>query len=248
MPQDWVNCIENSTLSTVVNPCQTINLHGGDNFLQYMGSEKIYKILIDKSIRIPIGVVRWRTELALSVNQLKTAFTFAKLCSSSIFDCVFQYKIVTQILPTQKYLHRYKVEESELCLRCFECADSVYHNLWQCSRLTSYLSACFVFLRSECNQVDEITAENYLFGFIELNRVGINHVLLELKKLVFYSCKDNISVVAFRELFLSKIRSLIIKEKNIAHSNNKYATFCSKWDSFTAFYDFRGPDLQILFR
>ena len=95
--------------------------------------------------------------------------------------------------------------------------------------------------------MDEINAENYLFGFSELNRVGVNHVLLELKKLVFYSCKDDISVVAFRELFKNKIRSLIIKEKTIAQSNNEYATFCVKWDSFTAFYDFRGPDLQILY-
>ena len=57
VPQDWVNCIENSTLSSVVHPCQTTNLHGGDYFLRYMGSEKIYKILIAKSTRIQTGVV-----------------------------------------------------------------------------------------------------------------------------------------------------------------------------------------------
>ena len=92
-----------------------------------------------------------------------------------------------------------------------------------------------------------INADNYLFGFNGSNREGINHTLLELKKHIFYDWNVEIEVIAFCELFKSKIRSLIIKEKNIAQSNNQLVNFYSKWDNFTPIYDFRGPDMQIIF-
>ena len=210
--QLWGNCIESSPVTfTVVSPRQVVNISGNDSFLQHLGSDRYYKILTSYLTKPPTGVLRWRAELVLSEQQEKTAFTFAKMCSSSTFDQIFQYKIVTQILPTNKYLNRYKIKDSDLCSRCLESTDTVYHNLRQCSCLTPYLSACFEFLSSECNLVDTINAENYLFGFF--GQDGINHILLELKKLVFYSWKVEIGVIAFCELFLSKLRSLIIKEK-----------------------------------
>jgi hypothetical protein len=49
-------------------------------------------------------MLNWCLELELSDLQIRTAFTFAHTCSSSVFDRTFQYKIVTQILPTNDYL------------------------------------------------------------------------------------------------------------------------------------------------
>ena len=249
IPQDWRNRIESSPVtSTVVTPRQAVNLNDQDWFVQHLGSDRIYKILTSSLIKPPTGVLRWRAELILlSEQQLKTALTFAKMCSSSIFDQVFQYKIVTQILPTNKYLNRYKIKDSDLCSRCFERTDTVYHNLWQCSRLTSYLSACFDFLRSECNLEDVINHENYLFGFTGVSREGINHILLEFKKHVFYNWNVEIGVNAFCEQFQSKLRSLIIKEKIIAQANNELSRFYEKWGKYIAIYDFRGPDMQIIY-
>ena len=248
IPQELGNRIESSpATSTVVSPRQVINLNDQDCFIQHLGSDRTYKILTSDLIKPPTGVLRWRAEqILLSEQQLKTAFTFAKLCSSSTFDQVFQYKIVTQILPTNKYLNRYKIKDSDLCGKCFESTDTVYHNLWQCSRLTSYLSACFDFLKLECNLEDLINYENYLFGFTGVNREGINHILLELKKHFFYNWKVEIGVRAFCELFQSKVRSLIIKEKIIAQKNNQLPSFYGKWGKYIAIYDFRGPDMQII--
>ena len=39
---------------------------------------------------------------------------------------------------------------------------------------------------------------------------------------------------------------LIVKEKQIAISSDDFETFCQKWEHFTEFYDFRGPDSQII--
>ena len=246
IPEVWRDCIESSAIKcTVVSPRQVVNFDENDYFVQHLGTDRMYKILIYKIIKVPAGVLRWRTELVLSDKQLQTSLTFAKLCSSSVFDQVFQYKIVTQILPTNKYLHRYQIADSEICSRCSECVDTVYHNIWQCRCITLYLSTCFNFLRYECNLVDIITVENYIFGFMDLKREGINHILLELKKHVFYNWKAELGVIAFCEQFQSKLRSLIIKEKIIAQSYDRILAFNEKWEKYTAIYDFRGPDMQI---
>ena len=246
MPEGWVNCILNCiTRPTVSSPSQVVNYCEADYFLQQLGTDRVYSILISKMIKVPTGVTRWRTELVLSEEQLKTSLTFARKCSSLVFDHMFQYKIVTQILPTKKYLYRYLIADSELCTRCLECADTVYHNMWQCSRLTLYFTTCFEFLRSDCNLVDTITAENYLFGFMGLRKEGINHILLELKKHIFYNWCAEIGVDAFCEQLKSKVKTIIIKEKAIALNNNRLTLFSEKWEQFTAIYDFRGPDMQI---
>ena len=213
-----------------------------DYFLQNSGSDIIYKNLISNLIKPPIGVSRWREVIDLSDQQIKTAFTFARMCSSSVFDHAFQYKIVVQILPTGKYLHRYQVNDSDLCSRCLRCTDTVFHNLYQCSRLTPYLSACLEYLRVECNVVDLITSENYLFGFTGSEREGLNHILLELKKHIFYEWNENVGIISFCEQFKSKLRALIINEKIIAHSN-----FNSKWKKFISIYDYRGPDMPQIY-
>ena len=128
-----------------------------------MGTDRIYQTLISSIKKLPIGVLRWREELTLTEQQLRTSLTFAKLCSSSVFDQVFQYKIVTQILPTNKYLNRYQIVDSDLCSRCLATTDTAYHNLWLYDRLALYLSTCFEFLREECNLVDTITGDKYLY-------------------------------------------------------------------------------------
>jgi uncharacterized protein (DUF3820 family) len=112
IPDNWLNCIESSrVMNTVIYPRQVVSCDNTDIYLQNLGSGGIYKILISKLVKMPIGVSRWREIIDLPDQQLKTAFTFAKLCTNSVFDQVFQYKIVTQILPTGKYLQRYQINQ-----------------------------------------------------------------------------------------------------------------------------------------
>ena len=248
IPEPWLNCIESSVVTnTVINPRQVVNIGDSDRFIQNCGSDIIYKILISKLIRLPTGVLRWREIIDLSDQQLKTALSFAKLCSKSVFDQVFQYKIVVQILPTGKYLYRYQIRDSEECSRCLQSADTVLHSTWHCSRLSPYLTTCLEYLQAECNVVVDITLEKYLFGFGSSEHCALNHILLELKKHIFYNWSEDIGVEAFCEQFIKTIKSIIIKEKTIAVYSDTYSTFDEKWKLFTSIYDYRGPDNPLIY-
>ena len=87
---------------------------------------------------------------------------------------------------------------------------------------------------------------DYIFGKQGGKFLALNHILLELKKTIFYSTTEEISSQTFCEQFWNKIKSIILKEKRIFSENNKYEIFCEKWDDFTHIYDFRGPDVQLI--
>ena len=190
-------------------------------------------------------MLNWCYELELSDLQIRTAFTFAHDCTASVFDCVFQYKIATQILPTNEYLKRYKVKDSNVCEKCNLEFDSIDHSLFSCSEITKVLSIFFKFLKDECNISENIGMIDYLFGFPSKKCGGLNHVLLELKKSLFYSLESNMDAGLFCEKLKCNIKRLIVKEKIVMGTKNEYEKFNQKWGKFTSIYDFRGPDIQI---
>ena len=100
------------------------------------------------------------------------------------------------------------------------------------------------FLKNTCNVKDDIALVTYFFGF--QNNVGLNHILIELKKMIFYNWNINVSVNVFCERFLAKLRNIIIKEKKVMFKNDSYDLFYTKWINFRDIYDFLGPDFQII--
>ena len=92
-----------------------------------------------------------------------------------------------------------------------------------------------------------ILLDKYLFGFGTSDFCALNHILLELKKHLFYNWSGDIGVEAFCEQFVKTLKSLIIKEKTIAVYSDTYTTFDEKWKLFTGIYDYRGPDNPLIY-
>ena len=105
------------------------------------------------------------------------------------------------------------------------------------------MAKIFQFLKIDCTVEQNITLKTYLFGFNN----AFNHILLELKKDIFYKWNANLSDVTFCEHFIVKIRKIMIKEKDIMITNEHYDEFVEKWKMFTTIYDFNGLDQQIIF-
>ena len=180
------------------------------------------------------------------MTRIYTALTFAHSCCTSVFDRVFQYKITTQILPTNEYLCRYKVKDTNICDHCNLERDSIVHRLYDCEKLTFITNTIFDFLKSDCNYTSTISIVDYLFGIEGGKNLGYNHFLLELKKTIFYSTTADLDSPTFIDQFYSKIKSIIIKEKRLSLKNDKFGHFCVKWENFSTIYDFRGPDIEIV--
>ena len=157
-----------------------MNLKGCDVYFQNVSADQIYNFLITNNPRPPTGLLCWRETVDMSKTEIVRAFTFDRICSKSTFDQIVQYKIIKQILPTNKYLTRYQVKDSEICSKCNLEPDTVGHCLWSCTLIVPYLEKVVNVLRTESNITEDISMIPYIFGF-EDNQ-GLNHILIELKK------------------------------------------------------------------
>ena len=119
VPQVWLlNILQMPVKYTAVIPHIMINLQGQRQGLGVISSDKVYDKIIEIKIKPPAGLRRWRDQLNLSESDILNGFTHAHLASKSSFDRTFQYKIMTQILPTNQYLARYRVRDTDICEKC----------------------------------------------------------------------------------------------------------------------------------
>ena len=238
---------ENLKTRIVIYPFQTIRCGKEDKPLCKLNARNVYDLLISSKIRSPTGLLNWCLEWELSEIQIRTALTFVKKCTPSIQDRVFQYKIVTNILPTNEFLKRYRAKDSDLCDLCkLEC-DTIVHRLYDCEIVSNLVGQILDILYVESSQTEDISMVDYLFGLAGNEYIALNHIILELKKLIFYSDLALLNFPGFKDLFFSKVRALIIKEKYMSQKSQSYEKFEEKWKEFTFIYDFRGPDVQWSF-
>ena len=74
------------------------------------------------------------------------------------------------------------------------------------------------------------------------NNTALNHILIELKKELFYNWDGQVGCEMFLERFVAKVRKKMILEKACIKSNYMFDQFSKKWENFIHIYDFRGPD------
>ena len=108
------------------------------------------------------------------------------------------------------------------------------------------ISYMFVYSIEKCQAIDKLNMLDFLFGIPGQRNKGINHVLLELKKKIFYSHLLDSNPVFFCEQFINDIIHIIIREKDIALKKGCIIKFYAKWENLINIYDFRGPDLSTL--
>ena len=212
-PLFWVNeIIKQGSKPTVLLPELKLNCMGHETSMIYLDSKRIYELLISNFIKLPKGVLNWCIELELTDIEIQTALTFAHRSCSNTFDKVFQYKIITNILPTNDYLKRYRVRDNNICSKCLIEFDSICHSLYDCEKVVPIISNIFTFLVDNYKKVKSLSMIDYLFGIQGRENDGMNHLLLELKKYIFYDWSQEYSVDYMSEQFLFRVVKLIIKE------------------------------------
>ena len=245
IPTDWKAKIESSpNLHVTVHPLQKICYKGQDSVLRNMRGDQLYNLLIENKTRLPAGLLKWREIFDLSDNEIRVALTFARTCTSLVSNHVFQYKIITQILPTQKYLARFKIVNSNICQRCNNEPDTIIHCIWSCPIVHYFVNEILMYLSTECAiNSSNLPLKSDIFG---CPNQGTNHILLELKKEMFYNKDLDMNQSTFCEYFLKKIGKIMVKEKNIMLEMDKFEFYDNKWTSFKNIYNYLGPDYQIV--
>ena len=244
VPQTWLlKIIQMPPKCIAVIPRLIVNINGKGQCLAFIPSDTIYEKLIESKIKPPTGLRHWFELFDLSESDIRLGFTHARVSSKSSFDHAFQYKIMTQILPTNQYLARYRIRDSNICEKCHLSVDTILHCLYQCQLVVPFVDRISDFLRIQCNFQENIDSLQYFFGF--KNNIAVNHIVLELKKELFYNWDSTVDVGIFLERFVAKIRKIMIIEKKCIKTDKMFNQYSKKWNEFIVIYDFRGPDPSI---
>ena len=91
-----------------------------------------------------------------SLRKSKLATNETKLIS-------LQFKIIHNILPTQKRLHDWKISETALCQYCSD-TDTLTHFFWDCSYTKKIIHKCFKILKLEDELANIINKLNFFSG------------------------------------------------------------------------------------
>ena len=119
----------------------------------------------------------------------------AKQSTANVFNQCFQYKILTQILPTQEYLLRYQVDGiiDNVCKMCKLERCTIEHSIYECISLQPFLRLIQSIIKTELNYKINFCRKTFLFG--KLNNIqkytGLNHFLIETKKFIFYDLRNS---------------------------------------------------------
>ena len=203
--------------------------------------------MIKDKIRLPVGMHKWCQNFQISNEIIHNSFTFPWLCTLSTKSRNIQYKISTFTLPTGEYLWNYKVRDNYYCERCqtdpnilIPERDNILHSLYSCPKLQPFLMALFDFIIQKCKITRSISEIEYLLGFLE--NEGLNCVLLETKKFIFYNFKHDKNINTQINMLKNRLRRIILLEKRHYYVINKIEHFHEKWKHFEEIYMIYGPD------
>ena len=177
------------------NPCPLISRILNSKSL----SKEIYQLFMSSELDFDIikGLSKWRPEL-------ETDIYFEKLQN-------FQYKSLHRMLPTNTFLVKIGIKDSDLCSFCKIATDSIMYYIWQCPKVQEFWQQVGRWLEDIFEIPIQLNIENTVFNtnMDEFPYEIINFVLLFAKHFI-HCCKWS-NHLPTTELLKAKLK----KSKNI---------------------------------
>ena len=139
---------------------------------------------------------------------------------------IFQYKIIHQILPTNKLLHIYRLRDNPWCDLCPNVIENLEHLFHLCPQILNLWHSIAVWLAPELDLFRFINTENILLGTTEQTNVLENSIILNIKKYIYnIKCREAQLNIIGVQMY---IRHVMILETNIKNEQRKNSNI-QKW-------------------
>ena len=144
----------------------------------------------------------------------------------------FQYKFLTQILPTNKDLHNYKYKPSSLCDFCSSYVETIEHLFWECRYVQIIWNELIAFLNTKNINIT-INLIDVCLGTFKggVDNITVNYIIILMKHYIFRTKQTN-NIPAFNS-FINHLNSRIKVEQEIALLKDRSELHNRKWIKFT---------------
>lgn len=152
-----------------------------------IGAKALYSLINEAKDTLSTGFTRWTEEREeITINNQEE---WRDTCSSPYQATrqtklqTFHYKIIHRIFPSNSYLARVRIRDSDWCDYCDE-TDSISHHLFSCAKVRPFWASLSKWFRQAVDlYLDQISTKEYIFGLPKgaRHRKVINAILLEVK-------------------------------------------------------------------
>ena len=197
------------------------------------GTEHIYKYLIHQTTKIK-GIQTWEQRLNINIQQ-KVVFEKLKYTTLDTKLRWLQYRILHNILTTNKSVAKYNPRQEERCSFCHLYPETIEHLFWHCQYVIIFWTKLGKKINENCNHAQNLHFNKniVLFGLDEnIKTDRILDLIILLSKHYIYLTKVNQAKPNIKHFgHILKTRYEIEKEITLKKSN--YRTFINNWSFYS---------------
>ena len=154
-------------------------VHGTFIDIKVAKSQIYYEELIESKLKEPTAISKWLTNHNIEERLIYSSYILHKNSCLDTTLRAFQYKIINNIVATNKTLHKWGLNMDNKCDYCDE-VDTTWHMLCECHLTVNWKEQIFQKL-----QIRTPEHKEFLFGSMEQAR---NVIYLTIKRQI-WSCR-----------------------------------------------------------
>ena len=213
-------------------------------FQNERGVKSIYQKLSETNL-VPTGVRKWQLN-GEQMNYQEVIYSLYKTTSDTKLIW-FQFRVIHNILTTNRSVSKYDPTHSEKCQFCNQQPEYITHLLFDCNITSKFWRDLCHKVNSRCNHANNLkfTKHQILFGFYEGNQRSdkVLNLTILLAKQFIYRCKFQDRIPQIKE-FLKVLYERYLIEKSISNSKGENPNFlANKWTNYLTL--FQGLDINF---
>ena len=142
---------------------------------------------------------KWKTAINLEIDQPRWKIFYNNNYESCIESSLraFKYSILLRTLPTNKYLFKCKLIETQVCYFCEITTESIQHLFWYCPVVKNVIFGVYEKLEVTQDELKDIGLVEFLLGGMNgHNKTSLNCLFTLMQKYIFVT-KSRSSVLCF---------------------------------------------------
>ena len=146
----------------------------------------------------------------------------------------FQSRLLHRILPTQKYLHTFRIVDSPICNFCVNDCQTLSHLFWECDFVNSFWNELLLFLHDKCPHTAQFNFDENLILFGVSEGIITDRVidfLIIFAKFYIYKCKLQ-NTIPQVHTFFKTLKTRYNTELYCSKITNNYHNFNQQWSQF----------------
>ena len=200
------------------------------------GTAPIYKVLLESNEKYQ-GYIKWSSKTEIDKTDWLESFEKLKNTTQDTKLRWLQYRILHNILTTNKSVSNYKRDQTPLCTFCNKHNETILHLFWECQKVKCFLKSLEKVINNRCMHSFNFrfTKNLMIFGYcFDITTDSICDLIIPMAKYFIYRCKVqklNLNIQLFKRELYNRYLVEKIMNKNSVVFRNKWGPYLNIFKS-----------------